>query len=160
MNFLRAVSCIGVALFAGALAAGQSAEKADGPDMKEIREYRLNMDVIQRFHRAFKVATTDPGAKKCLESNPPGSAGGFDAVEKAMNGCPPMAAALKTAGMKPREFMMVMFALMEVFTAVDLKKNGTIKQYPSSISPENVAFVEQNFDKLQSMLEPLTGDAK
>jgi hypothetical protein len=160
MNFRRVVSWIGVVVFASALAVAQSAKKADGPDIKEIRDYRLNMDVIQRYIKAFKIASTDPGAKKCFDNNPPGNAPTLDAGEKIMNTCPPAIADLKTAGIKPREFLIVTAALIGDFMAVGMKKSGTIKQYPSSISPENAAFIEQNYEKLQSMLEPLTGDTK
>ena len=43
---------------------------------------------------------------------------------------------------------------------VGMKKAGNIKEYPSSISPENAAFIEQNYDKLQGMLAPLMADGK
>ncbi len=62
-----------------------------------------------------------------------------DAGEKIINACRP-------AGIKPREFLIV--------TA------GDIKEYPSSIPPENAAFVEKNYDKLQTMPAPLSGDGK
>ena len=71
-----------------------------------------------------------------------------------------MAGAPKTGGIEPREFLIVMFVPLEGFTDLGLKKSGTIKEYPDSISPENAAFIERNFDKLLSMLEPLKGGAK
>lgn len=159
MTFHRTVVLTGAILLAAASAAAQShAKKADDPDTKEIRAYRLNMDVIQRYVTAIKTVGNDPGAKKCFENNSPGDARSLDAGEKIINSCPPGVAALKTAGLKPREFMIVTAALIGDVMAVGMKKSGTIKEYPASISPENAAFVEQNFDKIQTMLAPLSGD--
>ena len=46
-------------------------------------------------------------------------------------------------------------AIMADFLVVGMKKQGTIKEYPPSILPENAAFIEQNFDKLSAMLAPV-----
>jgi hypothetical protein len=161
MTFHRSVTLFGAIVF-GALGAGAQtrAKKADSPDVKEIRDFRLNMDIVQKYIRSFQIASTDPAAKKCFDKNPPGNAPTLDDGEKLMNACPAALADLKTAGIKPREFLVVTAALIGDFMAVGLKKSGTIKEYPDSISAENAAFVEQNFDKLQSMLAPLTGDRK
>ena len=39
--------------------AQSTARKAETPDRKEIREYRLNMDIIQRYLGAFKLISND-----------------------------------------------------------------------------------------------------
>ena len=45
---------------------------------------------------------------------------------------------------------MVSLALMNDFMLVGMKKQGTIKEYPpNSVTPENAAFVDANFDKLK-----------
>ena len=162
MIFQRTVALLGAILIATLSAPAQSrANKKDSPDLKEIRDYRLSMDIVERYIRAVKTATTDPGAKKCFENNPPGNAPSLDAGEKIINACPPAVADLKTAGIKPREFLIVTAAVIGDFMFVAMKKAGTIKEYPSdSISPENAAFIEQNYDKLQTMLAPLTGGGK
>jgi len=67
---------------------------------------------------------------------------------------------INAAAIKPREFLIVTGALIGDFMAVGMKKSGTIKEYPASISPENAAFVEQNYDKLQSMLTPVMSNGK
>jgi hypothetical protein len=161
MTLHRTATLIGVILLAAGGAAAQSrTKKADGPDLKEIRDYRLNMDVIQRYVNFFKAVTKDPAAKKCFDTDAPGNAPTLDAGEKILNSCPPAVADLKAAGIKPREFLIVTAALIGDFMAVGMKKTGTIKEYPASVSPENAAFVEQNYDKIQSMLAPLMGNDK
>jgi len=150
----------GIVLAASAGAAQSRAKRADSPDVKEMRDYRLNMDVIQRYTQAFKSASNDPGAKKCFENNPPGNAPSLDAGEKLINACPAAVASLNSAGIKPREFLVITGALIGDFMAVGMKKSGAIKEYPASISPENAAFIEKNYDKLQTMLSPLMGDQR
>jgi len=145
---------------AGTGAAQSRAKKAESPDLREMRNYRLNMDVIQRYMQAIKSTNDDAAAKKCFEKNAPGDAPTLDAGEKLINACPAAVADLNSAGIKPREFLVITGALIGDFMAVGMKKSGTIKDYPSSISPENAAFIEQNYDKLQAMLAPLTGNRK
>jgi len=161
MTFHRTVPLIGaIVLAAGGAAAQSRAKKADSPDVKEMRDYRLNMDAIQRYINSLKAIAKDPAAKKCFDDNAPGNAPTLDAGEKILNSCPPAVADLKAAGIKPREFLIVTGALIGDVMAVGMKKSGAIKEYPASISPENAAFVEQNYDKLQSMLAPIMGNDK
>ena len=160
MTLQRTLASIFAILLVGLSATAQSRAKKDDPDVKEIRDYRLSMDVIERYIRAVKSGMADPAAKKCFDNNPPGNAPSLDAGEKIINACPAAVADLKTAGVKPREFLIVTAGLIGDVMAVGMKKAGTIKEYPASISPENAAFVEQNYDKLQGMLAPLSGDGK
>jgi hypothetical protein len=160
MTLQRTLASIFAILLVSLSATAQSKAKKDDPDVKEVRDYRLNMDVIERYIRAVKAAMADPAAKKCFDNNSPGDASSLDAGEKIINGCPAAVADLKTASIKPREFLIVTAALIGDVMAVGMKKAGTIKEYASSISPENAAFVEQNFDKLQGMLAPLMADGK
>ena len=161
MTFRRTVVLMGVILLAAGAAAGQSRDKkADDPDLKEIRDYRLNMDVVQRFIKSFKLVSDDTAAKKCFDDKSPGNAPTLDAGEKIINACPAAVKDLGAAGVKPREFLIVTAALIGDFMAVGMKKSGTIKEYPPSISPENAAFIEQNYDKLEAMLRPLNGNEK
>lgn len=37
---------------------------------------------------------------------------------------------------------------------------GALKTYPPSTSPENAAFIEQNYDKLQALLDQMNGNQK
>jgi len=160
MTLQRTLASIFAILLASLSATAQSRAKKDDPDLKEIRDYRLSMDIVEHYIRAVKSGSADPAAKKCFDNNPPGNAPSLDAGEKIINACPAAVADLKAAGIKPREFLIVTAALIGDVMAVGMKKAGTIKEYPASISPENAAFVAQNYDKLQAMLAPLNGDGK
>src|SRR5579875_2968606 len=124
-------------LVAAGTAAAQPRAQANDPDAKEISEYRLNMGVIQRYAAFVKKAGDDPACRKCFDNNPPGKAPTLD------------------AGIKPREFLILTAALIGDMTAVGMKKAGAIQKYPPSISPENAAFVETNYDKLKDLLAGL-----
>jgi len=139
-------------LLAAACTAAQPASAP--PDQKEIRDYRLNMDVIDRSVRAFRAITGDPAAKKCGSSNGPGAAT-LDESEKRLNACPAALVHLKEAGVKPREFMIVTIALISDVTAVGMKKDGTLKRYPESLSPENAMFIGQNFEQVQAKMNAM-----
>ncbi len=142
-------------LVAAGTAAAQPRAQANDPDAKEISEYRLNMGVIQRYAAFVKKAGDDPACRKCFDNNPPGKAPTLDAGEKIINACPAAVAGLKAAGIKPREFLILTAALIGDMTAVGMKKAGAIQKYPPSISPENAAFVETNYDKLKDLLAGL-----
>ncbi len=153
MTFLRAVPLLLIAALAPAQTAAKKAETADS---KEIREYRLNMDVVERYMSAFTLISNDAGSKKCFAGSAVANAPTLDAGEKRLRACPGAAAILKTARIKPREFMVITGALFSDFIAVGLKRHGSAKEYPATISPENAAFIDQNFDKLQAMMAPLS----
>jgi hypothetical protein len=140
-------------LLAAILAHAQAGQNA--ADMKEIRDFRLSMDNIQRYLGAAKIITNDAAAKKCGDKNQ--NAKTLDDSEKALKSCAAAMADLDKSGMKPREFVVMTGALMSDFMTVSMKKAGQIKDYPPSISPENAAFLEQNFDKLQAMMGSMSG---
>ena len=136
----------------------QPRKRADSPDLKEMRDYKLSLDAVQRYVGAIKTLNADPAAAKC--TNSPGNAPTLDEGEKLLNACAPAVAAVKAAGLKPREFLILTAALIGDMMAAGMKKQGTIKEYPASISPENAAFVEQNYDKLQKILGPVMSGNK
>jgi hypothetical protein len=140
-------------LLASALAFAQPGQNA--ADMKEIRDFRLNMDNIQRYLGAFKLISNDPAAKKCGDKDQNASKT-LDDSEKAVKACPGAMADLAKAGIKPREFVVMTGTLMSDFMSVSMKKAGQIKDYPPSVSPENIAFLEQNYDKLQAMMSAMS----
>jgi hypothetical protein len=115
---------------------------------------------VQRYLNAFKLVSNYAATKKCFENSPPTNAPTLDAGEKIVNSCPAAIGILKTAGVKPREFLVMTGALIADYIAVGMKRQGKLKQYPASISTENASFIEQNYDKLQTMITPLTQQAK
>jgi hypothetical protein len=87
--------------------------------MKEIRAYRLNMDIVQKFVRAAKTG---------FENSPPGDASSLDAGEKIIKSCPAALADLDAAGLKPREFLIVTGSLIGDVMAVGSLNSPTVSQ--------------------------------
>lgn len=70
---------------------------------------------------------------------------------------PEAAAAIQKAGMSVREFFLTSVTLMTTTLAVGLKKQGQkLDQLPGTVSPENLAFVEQNYPKIEKLLNGLS----
>lgn len=150
------IALLAAGMLAAAPQSGSTHKQADDPDVKEMRDYRLNLDVIGRYVTATK-AMMQGAAVSCFKDHSPGDAPTLDAGQKIIEACPAAVSNLKAQGLKPREFLIISASLVGDFMAVGLKKQGTIKAYPPSISPENAAFVEQNYEKLKAMLAPLMG---
>ena len=153
-------SFIAAALLLAISGSGASAQtrtnkdRGDDPDMREIRDFRLNIDDLQKFVTATKAISDNKSSVRCMEDKSPSDAPTLDAGEKLLNGCQEVVAALRKARLAPREYLAMNAAIFSDFLLVGMKKQGTIQEYPSSISPENAAFIEQNFDKLNTKLSP------
>ena len=138
-------------------AAPQPKKSADNdPDIRELRDYRLSMDALQKFSNAYKSMMGDAKAQMCFKDSPPGNEKTLDLGEKKLNECPAAVADIKAAGLKPREFLVLTAHILGAMVAVELKKSGQIKAYPAdTISPENAAFLDQNYEKMKTLLGPL-----
>jgi hypothetical protein len=138
-------------------AAPQAKKNADSdPDIREIRNYRLSMDALQKFANAYKAMMADSKAQTCFKDSPPGNEKSLDLGEKQLNECLAAITDLKGAGLKPREFLVLTAHILGDMMAVELKRGGQIKAYPAdTISPENAAFLDQNYDKMKALLAPV-----
>ena len=159
---MKRIACVGLAvvlasawLVAGPRQAAKRTAESD-PDLIEMRDYRLSMDNIQKYVAAYKALAGDPSAS-CLKNNPPGNAKTLAEGDKIIATCGRAAADISGAGLKPHDFLVMTGALLGDLMAVGMKKQGTIKAYPETISPENAAFLEQNYEKIQVLLAPLMG---
>jgi hypothetical protein len=162
---MKRIACAGLAvvlasawLAAAASQATRPRQTAENdPDLKEMRDYRLSMDNIQKYVGAYKALAGDPSAASCLNEHPPGNAKTLAEGDKIIAGCGRASADISGTGLKPHDFLVMTGALFGDMMAVDMKKRGEIKAYPATISPENAAFLEQNYAKIQALLAPLMG---
>ena len=151
MTFLRAVPLLLIAALAPAQTAAKKAETADSKgDPRIPPQYGRGRAVYERVYadqqrRGVEKMFRGQCGRKCSDAG---------RRRKRLRACPGAAAILKTARIKPREFMVITGALFSDFIAVGLKRHGSAKEYPATISPENAAFIDQNFDKLQAMMAP------
>ena len=136
---------------------------ADNPDLPEVRNYVLTMDKIEKLAASFdainKLRASNPALKARMDaanySNLP-----IDQQAKNVDASfPEVAALIHTNGLTTREFILVASAFLNDITYVGMKKQGAIQAYPpNSITPENAAFVEANWDKLQQIGKKLSSD--
>jgi hypothetical protein len=141
---------------ASAGTAGQSGAPSDA-DANEYKNYRLNMNNVTQYVTAtkaiLKVMNDDPEVKKQLESQR--DVPTIDEAVKTTEKFPAVTAAIETTGLTTRDYVVISGTLMGVTMAVGMKRQGQIKAYPTTVLPENVAFVEKNYEKLNSMMKAL-----
>lgn len=73
---------------------------------------------------------------------------------------PVFAAALKKAGLAPREYAVFSLALLQASMYVGMKQAGMVKEMPKGLNPANVRFVETHQTELKTMQETLAKQAK
>jgi hypothetical protein len=130
------------------------AQAPDNPDLAEARKYTLTMDKVQKLVAAFdavnKLTAADPALKAKMDAD----SGPNLTIDASF---PQVATAIHAQSLTTREFIIVSIAFINDVTFVGMKKQGMIKDYPpNSVTPENAAFVEANFDKLQQMSQKLS----
>jgi hypothetical protein len=155
-------ACLALLALAPPLHAMAQAQPGDNsPDLAEARKYTLTMDKVQKLIAAFdavnKLTAANPALKAKMDAD---SGPSLTIDQRAKNidtAFPQVAAAIHAQGLTTREFIVVSIAFINDVTFVGMKKSGMIKDYPpNSVTPENAAFVEANFDKLQQMGQKLS----
>jgi hypothetical protein len=125
-------------------------------EKNEVKNFVLTADKLDKYADAVKairkVQKDDPALKKQMDDdnskNPSNTiAGSVANIEKY----PPVANAIKGAGLSPRDFVVMTYTLINSAAAVQMKKAATVKEYPSSVLPENAAFVETNYDRIKKI---------
>jgi hypothetical protein len=159
-SFIAAALLLAMPAFGVSAQTSANQDRGDDPDLREIRDFRLTMSNIQKFVTATKAIKGDKASVRCMEDKSPSNAPTLDAGEKILNGCQEAVAAIRKAGVAPREYLLMSAAIFSDFLTVGMKKQGTIKEYPSTISSENASFIEQNFDKLNAVLAPVIESEK
>lgn len=157
---VNVIALLTIAAFTAPRAAAQVND--NDPDLVAIRQYRLTMDKVERFATATRevavLAAGNPGLQKRMEAES-GSDDDQTLDQKVKHydtAFPEAVAVLHRNGLTTREYFLVSLAFMNDYMIVGTKRQGAIKEYPpNAITPENAAFVEQNFDKLQAIVEKM-----
>ena len=127
-------------LIAGVAAAAQTPdEKASAEaEKKDVKNFVLTADKLDKYEAAVKainkVQKDNPSIKKQMDDedsrNPSNTiAGSVALIEKY----PPIANAIKGAGLTPHDFVVMTYTLINSAAAVQMKKVGTIKEYPDTV---------------------------
>jgi hypothetical protein len=121
----------------------------------------LSMEKIDRLIAATdalnKLLASDPAFRKKMDSNTEEDRSIDQKARRIDAEFPQAAAVLHATGLSTREYIVLSLAFINDVMFVGMKKQGSIKEYPpNAITPENAAFVEQNFDKLQEIARKIT----
>ena len=170
----RLTACLAVLSISTALHANAQAPSAvdNNPDLIEARRYTLTMDKIEKLAAATdtinKLTASNPALKSKMDA---ASTGNLSIDQRAKNidaNFPQVATLIHGNGLTTREYIVVMIAFINDVTVTrrqlrgllgwsDMKKQGIINDYPpNSVTPQNAAFVESNFDKLQQIGQKLS----
>ena len=80
-----------------------------------------------------------------------GQANSLSEMEANIRKSPPIANALQSAGMSPREYSTFMMAMIQASMVAGFKKAGMMKELPKDVNPDNVKFVEEHEAELKAM---------
>jgi hypothetical protein len=80
-----------------------------------------------------------------------GQADSLTEMEAGIRKSPPIANALQSAGMTPREYATFMMAMIQASMVAGFKKAGMLKEIPKDVNPENVKFIEAHEAELKAM---------
>jgi N-acetylglucosamine-6-phosphate deacetylase len=153
---LRLALC--VLLSAGIAAAlhAQDDKASAETEKKEVKNFVLTTEKLDKYDAAVKavhkVQKDNPTIKKQMDDddsrNPSNTiAGSVATIEKY----PAIAKAIKDAGLSPRDFVVMTYTVINSAAAVQMKKAGTIKEYPDSVLPDNAAFVDKNYERIKKI---------
>jgi hypothetical protein len=137
----------------------------ESPDAKEMRDFHLTTARLDRYELAnqgvAKVLHDHPEIKKKMdarEAPEDQTDGNEDTLDKSvqhLEAFPEVASAVKNSGLSLREYVVMTATMMNSIMIVMLKKQGMIQAYPPSISRENAAFLERNYDRVSKIMELL-----
>jgi Skp family chaperone for outer membrane proteins len=88
------------------------------------------------------------------------SANTLSEMEAQVQKVPPMANALRSAGLTPREYSKFMLAMLQAGMAAGMKKSGLIKELPKDFPAENVQFILDHEAELTAMQKQWQGLGK
>lgn len=153
---------IAAGLLSGIAAAQTRSRGTDESGQKELYNYVLTMDKIQRISGATRAL--EALARQHPELNDMNSAKTLDATVQNFQRYPDAVAVVKKFGMEPREYIVGVMTVMQAGMAVGFKKSGTYKEYPPDIlklvSKANLEFVEQHWDEVQKLTNNRSSEAK
>lgn len=149
------------ALLALALAAAlpliaQAPPGDNDPDMAEARSYRLTMDKVEKLAAAIdalnQLEAANPALKAKMDAEPDDDQTIDEKVHTLDARFPEAADLVHRNGLTSREYVVVSLAFLNDLAFVAMKRQGALQTYPpGSITPENAAFVQANYDRLQQL---------
>jgi hypothetical protein len=140
-----------------AVAAPQKTRGGTDADERQVTAFRLSMDNFNKFGNAsaalMKVTQGDPSLRKQMEEEQKGK--NLQEETAALERHPSVVAAIRSAGLAAREYIVMTASIISTAMVVGMKKQGMITELPPIVSAENAAFVDQNYEKISAMLKKM-----
>jgi hypothetical protein len=136
------------------------AEIKKDPKYQQLLKLEAEIDALEKKDDRSEAEDAKLAAlneeKEKLESasdNPLslGQANSLSEMEANIRKSPPIANALQSAGMSPREYSTFMMAMIQASMVAGFKKAGMMKELPKEVNPENVKFIEEHEAELKAM---------
>ena len=164
MSGIERVRVVAAAVIAAVIAAMCSAVSlgAQDVDTRTLQQFRLTTDGLHKMEAVAQALShtlaTDPSARKALEDAE--DANSDDATLSDMTATlakiPPVAAAIKTGGMTPREFATFELSMLQAsMAAAMIKAGGTANNLPVEVPAENVKFVQDHEAEITRLAQQL-----
>jgi hypothetical protein len=159
-KFATLIAALALSVCGKTVARAAQAPQQASAEQKEVANFRLSKDKLNKYEAAVKaydkLVAANPGLKKQMDTESGANdhntvAGSVAVIEKH----PPVVDAIKSAGLSTREYVVMTYALINTDMAVGMKKKGMIKEYPASVSPANVTFVEQNYSRINALMSSM-----
>ncbi len=162
MNARRLAILVVLALTALASASAQSIAGDSDPDMAEVRSYPLSMDKVEKLAAAIdalsQLEATNPSLKAKMDAEPNDDQTIDQRVYTLDARFPEAADVVHENGLTSRDYIIVSLAFLNDVAFVGMKRQGSLQSYPpGSITPQNAAFVEANYNKLQQLSQKMSG---
>jgi len=155
---------LAAALPAPAQAVTPAAYNAD-PDLAEVRSFPLSMDNVEKLSATInaldQLEAADPNLKSKMDADFSDDQTIDAKVQSLDTRFPEAADVVHRNGLTSREYVVVSLAFLNDLAFVSMKREGAIESYPAgSITPENAAFVEANYGKLEQLSQKISGSAE
>ncbi len=127
------------------------ASQATGDDMADVTSYKLSMDKVDKFFQAqrnmaLKMKKMTPAQQEALSLD---GSGGMAGMAKRIESSPEWAAAIRDAGLAPREYVTLTMSLLHSAMAASMLQMHPNANQDSLIqvmnaSKDNVTFLQQH----------------
>ena len=122
-------------------------------DDADVKNYRLTMDKVNRFYDAFREGTIAAGNR--AQSDTMSDVESIDQIVKEIEREPKLGAAIRRAGLSPREFVVAQFALMTAGMAAEVLKMQPTANVDSlarelEIPAANIRFVREHRAEIEA----------
>jgi hypothetical protein len=128
-------------------------------DVTELKQYRLTMPKIREMAEATlafaKEVEADPALAAKIKNEDEPEPKTLSDMANRIDREPRLAAAIKAAGLTTREYSTIALCYFQAMFAYGMKKQGTIKELPKDILPENIALIQANEAELMRITQEL-----